>query len=156
MRMTMVARQMSRTLTTLDRNVVIVVPTTLLSGEGVKLGISFVTHVVCMLVFEESLGLCHSRETKSDRDPNTFPNEIFVPHPTENFRRLLNDIFIIGRHVPNIIYLIAHTHISDVADYKNHIYIILLVDFSNEDAMINLDTFFFHPLYIFLCIFVVM
>lgn len=43
--------------TTLDLNAVTVVPTTHLSGEEVKLGISFVTHAVCMLVFGENLGL---------------------------------------------------------------------------------------------------
>jgi hypothetical protein len=76
MQMMMEAHRMSRTQTTLDLNVVTVVPTTLLSGEGAKLGSSFVTHAVCTLAFGESLDLSRSRETKFDRDLNTFPSDI--------------------------------------------------------------------------------
>ena len=86
MQMMMGALRTSQTRTTLDLNVVTVALTTPLSGEEVKLGISFVTLVVCMLAFAESLGLSRSRETKFDRDLNTFPSkyDILVPisdHP---------------------------------------------------------------------------
>jgi len=74
--MMMEAHRTSQTSTTFDLNVVIAVLTTLLSGEGAKLAINFVMHVVCMLVFGGSLDLSLSKETKFDRDPNTCPSEI--------------------------------------------------------------------------------
>ena len=79
MQMMMGARQKNQTQTTLDLNVVTVVLTTLPSGEGVKLGSSFVTHAVCTLVFGESLDLSRSRETKFGHDLNTFPSEYYIP-----------------------------------------------------------------------------
>jgi hypothetical protein len=82
MQMMMGAHRMNQTQTTLDLNVVTVVLTTHLSGEGVKLEISFVTHAVCMLAFGESLDLSRSREIKSDRDLNTFPSEYHILLPT--------------------------------------------------------------------------
>jgi hypothetical protein len=78
MQMMMGAHRMSRTQTTLDLNVAIVVLTTLRSGEGVKLEINFATHVVYMLVFVESLGPSRSKETKFDRDLNTCPSESYI------------------------------------------------------------------------------
>ena len=75
MQMMMEAHRMSQTQTMLDLNVATVALITHPSGEGAKLEISFVTHVVCMLAFGENLDLCLSKETKFDRDLNTFPSE---------------------------------------------------------------------------------
>jgi hypothetical protein len=78
MQMMMGVHRMNQTQTTLDLSVVTVVLTTHLFGEGAKLGISFVTHAVCMLASGESLGLSRSRETKFDHDLNTFPSKYHI------------------------------------------------------------------------------
>lgn len=100
MQMMMEAHPMNQTQTMLDLNVVTVVLTTLLSGEGVKLGISFVTRVACMLAFVENLDLCRSREIKFVRDLNTIPSK----YPISLNSECPACFFLLPqRQVPNII-----------------------------------------------------
>ena len=138
MQMMMGAHRMSQTQTTLDLNVVIVVLITHLSGEGAKLEISFVTHAVCMLVFGENLGLSRSKETKFDRDLNTFPSEI--SYLSAYLQNVWATLLILGRsHALNIIFD-THTHHWTLNETNNNI---------GLDIAINLDAFFTHCIYVY-------